>query len=55
MNIELLLKLLQNPQVVALLRPILEVVLKNIIEELNKPEVQKQIIDAIINAVTPKQ
>lgn len=54
MNIQLLLNLLQNPQVVALLRPILEVLIKNLAEELSKPAVQKQIVDAIIDAITPK-
>lgn len=55
MNIQLLLTLLQNPALVALLRPILEVIIKNLAEELNKPEVQKQIIDAIINAIPKPQ
>jgi hypothetical protein len=55
MNIELLLKLLQNPQTIELLRPILTIILKNLVDELNKPEVQKQIVDAIIDAITPNK
>ena len=54
MNLEVLLRLLQNPQFEGLLRTILTMVIKEVAEELNKPEVQKQIVDAIISAI-PKQ
>lgn len=51
MNLELLLKLLQNPQLAGFLRPVVEVVIRELAQELNKPEVQKQIVDAIFGAI----
>lgn len=50
MNQELLFKLLQNPAVVEALRPVIAGLVKAMAEELNKPEVQKQIVDTIISA-----
>lgn len=50
MNLELIFKLLQNPQFANILKPIVELLIKELAQELNKPEVQKQIVDAIFGA-----
>ena len=51
MNLELILRLLKNPQFAGFLKPIVAAVIKELAEELNKPEVQKQIVDAIFAEV----
>lgn len=54
MNLQAILNLLQaNPQLAVFLKPVVAAVLKEFAQELNKPEVQKQIVDAIFGAIQP--